>query len=88
MIKLPTIISYLTQNGLEADLFGTASTGISEAPKTSTKDSIMALFGGQPQQAQPAQFGVPGKPHDCPCATLVSRADTCTHIPLICRDLE
>ncbi|XP_052777418.1 stromal membrane-associated protein 1-like isoform X1 [Mya arenaria] len=49
-----------TQNGLEANLFGDtgSSADTQGAPKANTKDSIMALFGGQ-QQSQQTQFGVP-----------------------------
>ncbi|KAH3694989.1 hypothetical protein DPMN_082436 [Dreissena polymorpha] len=54
-------ITQASQNGLEESLFGEMGSTDTK-PKGSTKDSIMALFGGQSQQQQQQQqqFGVPG----------------------------
>ncbi|XP_052256595.1 stromal membrane-associated protein 2-like isoform X2 [Dreissena polymorpha] len=53
-------ITQASQNGLEESLFGEMGSTDTK-PKGSTKDSIMALFGGQSQQQQQQQqqFGVP-----------------------------
>ena len=49
----------VSNGSLEANLFGeTPST--EKSSNVSTKDSIMALFGGG-QQTQQQQFGVPGR---------------------------